>query len=108
MNGLPTLILQSAADESIPEELKASGCIAQLGQRMVQAIKSGPHADSSDADAGKAASVKGGQSVQAKVQLHVIEGANHACKGHEERLVEVVGNFLEQVSITEVKLDNSF
>ncbi len=66
MAGLPTLLLLSGADEYVPPTVHYSG----LGSRLQAAI--GPSAT-----------------------LSVIEGANHALNGFEERAAEEIAAFLK-------------
>ncbi|KAF6261958.1 hypothetical protein COO60DRAFT_1625154 [Scenedesmus sp. NREL 46B-D3] len=39
LQGLPCQIIQSAADEAVPQQLRDNGNMAQLGQRLIQAIQ---------------------------------------------------------------------
>eukprot|EP00878_Enallax_costatus_P007375 GHUV01007724.1.p1 GENE.GHUV01007724.1~~GHUV01007724.1.p1 ORF type:complete len:336 (+),score=52.69 GHUV01007724.1:260-1267(+) len=116
LQGLPTLIIQSGEDESVPESLRSIGSITSLGQRMVQAIEAGPKSvqarvstkavdgqlvvpHSAERDVGQADGVQAQhrRNMENCVQLRVVEGAGHACKGYEAQLVDLVCEFLPQV-----------
>uniref|UniRef100_A0A383WQ17 AB hydrolase-1 domain-containing protein n=1 Tax=Tetradesmus obliquus TaxID=3088 RepID=A0A383WQ17_TETOB len=95
LHGLPCCIIQSAADEAVPQELRDNGSMQQLGQRMLQAISLG--AESQPETAAAAAAAGGGAAVVP--QLHVVEGTGHACAGHEAELVNIVCEFLRQLPV---------
>lgn len=125
LQGLPTLLIQSGADEAVPQELRDNGSMLAAGQRMRQAILQGPNRHDSSATenlleaaspgAGVATSIGPPGSAAAVglevtsseqqwseedrklVQLHVVEGAGHACKGHEQQLAQLVSDFLQQL-----------
>lgn len=65
LRGLPTLVLQSGADEYIPQPPDPRA----LGRRIADAI--------------------GGSAA-----LHVVQGGRHALEGHVEEAVEAIGGFL--------------
>lgn len=67
----------------------------QLGQHMLQAIKLGTESQPETAVA--AAAADGGAAVEP--QLHAVEGAGHAYAGHEDELVKIVCEFLQQLSV---------
>jgi hypothetical protein len=96
LQSLPCMIIQSAADEAVPQELRDNGSMQQLGQRMLKAIRLGT-ASKPDA-APEAAAAEGGSSAVVP-QLRAVEGAGHACAGHEDELVGIVCEFLQQLPI---------
>jgi hypothetical protein len=105
LQGLPCQIIQSAADEAVPQQLRDHGSIQQLGHRMLQAINLGAEAargsSAAGADAGEsqARAAAGGSSQSGVVepQLQVVEGAGHDCAGHEDELVGMVCEFLQHL-----------
>jgi hypothetical protein len=107
LHGLPCQIIQSGADEAVPQELRDNGSVQQLGQRMLEAISLGAEAASNSSTTGAAAvgsqhKDAAGSSTQSAVApqlLHVVEGAGHACGGHEDELVGLVCNFLQQLPL---------
>eukprot|EP01025_Chloroclados_australasicus_P055740 TRINITY_DN6822_c0_g1_i2.p1 TRINITY_DN6822_c0_g1~~TRINITY_DN6822_c0_g1_i2.p1 ORF type:complete len:326 (-),score=52.51 TRINITY_DN6822_c0_g1_i2:503-1354(-) len=68
MNRFPTLIIQSTADEYIPKRVNA----AELAQRFQKSIGD-------------------------KAQLVVVEDGNHALKGKEDELAQIVKQFVNQL-----------
>jgi hypothetical protein len=107
LQALPCQIIQSAADEAVPQELRDNGSVQQLGQRMSEAISLGIQAASnsstnSAAAVGSQQQEAAGSSSQSSVApqlLHVVEGAGHACAGHEDELVGIVRDFLKQLPL---------
>jgi hypothetical protein len=104
LHGLPCQIIQSAADEAVPQALRDNGSVQQLGQRMVEAITLGSKGASSSAAGGdggrsqpEAATSSSGSVVVP--QLHVVSGAGHACAGHGDELVSIVCDFLRQLPL---------
>eukprot|EP00879_Flechtneria_rotunda_P009118 GHRR01009546.1.p1 GENE.GHRR01009546.1~~GHRR01009546.1.p1 ORF type:complete len:358 (+),score=102.20 GHRR01009546.1:188-1261(+) len=134
LQGLPCLIIQSGADEAVPEHFRNNSSIGRLGRAIVQAITLGPPGsmEHDNAQSGqlqqqhntqeRSMNSSGGAShrgpmesktaaqtsntalaanVSATVEpcLHVIEGAGHACTGHENELVSTVCKFLRQLPL---------
>lgn len=116
MHTTSCLILQSGADESVPEVLRQSGAVQQLGQHMLEAVQLGcgstavaaTAAEGGGAGGGASASGGSGEGHAAKErssggsvlhELRVIEGAGHACAGHEQQLVEAVCGFLSRLPV---------
>lgn len=114
LQDMPCLIIQSGADEALPEALRQSGAVQELGQRMLQAMQLGP----AQGRAGKDQLQEGGAAVGSQaaglpagggdgsgrtsggacsesLQLRVIEGAGHACAEHVDPLVKTVCDFLK-------------
>lgn len=78
----------------MPHQLLDNGSMQQLGQHMLQAIKLRTE---SQPETAVAAAADGGAAVEP--QLHAVEGTGHACAGHEDELVKIVCEFLQQLSV---------
>jgi hypothetical protein len=89
LHDCPTLILQSGADEAVPQTLRESGAVASLGQRVLQALQLGPAVHHPRQD--------GGATTTTPRALRVLEGAGHACAGHEAALVNEVRAWLAEL-----------
>lgn len=121
LQDMPCLIIQSGADEAVPEALRQSGAVQELGQRMLQAVQLGPaqgragndqlQEGSGGADSQAAGLPAGGVDGSSRSgdgacgeplqQLRVIEGAGHACAEHVDQLVETVCDFLKLLPLKE-------
>ncbi|KAF8063709.1 SPAPB24D3.06c [Scenedesmus sp. PABB004] len=86
LRGLPCAIIQSGEDETVPPALRESGAAAALGRRMAEAIALGPPG-AGPAEPGMPAA-----------RLFVVEGAGHACAGHEADVVAHISDFLEAIA----------
>lgn len=92
----PCCIIQSGADEAVPQALRDSGSMQQLGRRMVQAISLGTE---SQPNVVKAEAEQANFGTVVELQLRTIEGAGHACAGKEDELVEGVCEFLQKLPL---------
>jgi hypothetical protein len=113
LHSTPLLILLSGADEAVPEPLRQSGAVDQLSQRMLAAMAAGTaQHDTSAADTTAAATAAAAAATAGEAggsrdrgegpvvqRVRVIEGAAHACAGHEREVVQHVCEMLQQLPL---------